>query len=136
MTEPGAPPPLQVTRLCEAHIPAVADIERQCFSQPWSEQALRLLLIDGQGVGYVALEPDGRAVGYAGPGSAGSGGGSRHHRRDLRPSYAGAVAAGGDGTPYAGGGTDGLFGERRCGMGNTENLAFWQAMPAPGWDKN
>ena len=85
----------------------------------------------------VCLGPtDLRAVGYAGPGSAGSGGGSRHHRRDLRPSYAGAVAAGEDGTPHAGGGTDGLFGERRCGMGNTENLAFWQAMPAPGWDKN
>ena len=66
MTEPGAPPPLRVTRLCEAHIPAVADIERLCFSQPWSERALRLLLIDGQGVGYVALEADGRAVGYAG----------------------------------------------------------------------
>ena len=39
----------------ESHLPEVAEIERLCFSEPWSEQSLRLLLGDG-GLGVVAVK--------------------------------------------------------------------------------
>ena len=42
----------------------VAEIERLCFGEPWSEKSLELLLRDGN-FGVVAIE-EGRAVGYVG----------------------------------------------------------------------
>ncbi len=45
-------------------IPAVADIERQCFSSPWSENALKESL-DG-GMLFWTANADGRVLGYAG----------------------------------------------------------------------
>lgn len=46
------------------HIPAVAEIERLCFSEPWSEQGLTLLL-NPDGLGVVCVGQDGAAVAYA-----------------------------------------------------------------------
>ena len=42
----------------------VAEIERLCFGEPWSEKSLELLLRDGN-FGVAAIE-EGRAVGYVG----------------------------------------------------------------------
>jgi len=53
-----------VFRLESRHIPDVARIERECFSEPWSEKSLEMLT-GGTGVGFVA-EADGRAVAYGG----------------------------------------------------------------------
>ena len=46
------------------HISQVAEIERQCFSEPWSENSLELLC-SGENFGVVALL-DGRVVAYGG----------------------------------------------------------------------
>ena len=55
---------MSVVQLEERHLGAVAAIEKQCFSEPWSEQALRLLLTeDADGV---CCEIDGRVVAYGG----------------------------------------------------------------------
>ena len=48
----------------ERHLASVAEIERLCFSEPWSEQSLRLLLGDG-GLGVVAVKGD-RVLAYGG----------------------------------------------------------------------
>lgn len=46
-------------RAAEAEdLPQVAQIERLCFSKPWSEEALRLLL-DGRNLCLVAVDGDG-----------------------------------------------------------------------------
>lgn len=47
------------------HIPAVAEIERLCFSSPWSEDGLELLAGEG-GLGVVCVGADGATVAYAG----------------------------------------------------------------------
>lgn len=55
---------MEIVRLSREHIPAVAEIERLCFSSPWSESSLELLL-GGDGVGFVAL-CDGQVIAYGG----------------------------------------------------------------------
>lgn len=47
-----------------AHLPRIADLERLCFSEPWSEGALELLLGENA-VGAVCLRGD-RVLAYAG----------------------------------------------------------------------
>ena len=51
-------------RLDTSHLADVAELERLCFAEPWSENSLSLLLRDG-GVGFVVCEGD-RAVAYGG----------------------------------------------------------------------
>ena len=57
---------IQVVTMAEEHISALAQLERECFSDPWSEKALaeelrnpnavfRVALIDGEVVGYVGM---------------------------------------------------------------------------------
>lgn len=46
------------------HLSDVAELERLCFSTPWSESALGLLLTEAA-IGFVCLN-DGRAVAYGG----------------------------------------------------------------------
>lgn len=53
-----------LTRLCEEHLSEVAELETLCFSEPWSQNALRLLLDDGA-IGVVLLER-GHVVAYGG----------------------------------------------------------------------
>ena len=50
--------------MTQKHLADVAELERLCFSDPWSEKALELLLGDAA-IGYVC-ELDGRAVAYVG----------------------------------------------------------------------
>ena len=53
-----------VYRLQKEHLASVAEMERACFSQPWSEKALELLLGD-DGVGFVCLA-EGAVTAYGG----------------------------------------------------------------------
>lgn len=53
-----------VTRLTREHLSAVAAVERECFSTPWSENSLAMLT-EEPNVGFVAF-CDGRIVGYGG----------------------------------------------------------------------
>ena len=50
--------------LREGQLSGAAELERLCFSEPWSEQALTLLL--GENAFGVACERDGRVVAYGG----------------------------------------------------------------------
>lgn len=55
---------MNAIRMTEEHLADAAELERLCFGEPWSEDALRLLLTDAA-IGFVCME-DGRAVAYAG----------------------------------------------------------------------
>ena len=50
---------------CAAHLDGTAELERLCFSSPWSRESLKLLTNDGIGVGFVC-ELDGKVVAYGG----------------------------------------------------------------------
>ena len=54
----------EVVPFSRAHLADVAELERLCFSSPWSEKALELYLTDG--IAFVAAGADGRALGYGG----------------------------------------------------------------------
>ena len=55
---------VQVRRIVHNDLAAAAELERLCFSEPWSEKALELLLGE-MGVGAVCTEDD-RVVAYGG----------------------------------------------------------------------
>ena len=55
---------MQIVRIEPEHLSGVAELERLCFSEPWSEKSLELLLRDGA-VGFAVLE-DGAVVAYGG----------------------------------------------------------------------
>ena len=55
---------MQILTLGREHLASVASLECECFSQPWSEKALEILLEDNA-VAVVALI-DGEVVAYAG----------------------------------------------------------------------
>ena len=55
----------QIVTLQPTHIEELAEIEKLCFSRPWSYEALAEELSNPLAVFFVA-EHDGRAVGYAG----------------------------------------------------------------------
>lgn len=55
---------MTVTKIKEEHLAQIAAIERACFTEPWSEQALALLLSDDAD-GVVAVE-EGRVAAYGG----------------------------------------------------------------------
>jgi ribosomal-protein-alanine N-acetyltransferase len=48
------------------HIPAIAALERACFSSPWSERTLEDVLYDDSACFIVAEGEDGSLLGYAG----------------------------------------------------------------------
>ena len=52
-------------RMREEHIPEVAELEKLCFSSPWSAQSLELLTREGIGMGVVYLH-EGKVVAYGG----------------------------------------------------------------------
>lgn len=58
-------PQYEVTLLQTAHLAHVAELERLCFPEPWSEQSLAILTHEG-GFGITALSRDGKVVGYGG----------------------------------------------------------------------
>lgn len=49
-----------------SHIPQIAQLERQCFSAPWSEEALVQALYQDNASFIVAEGVDGTVLGYAG----------------------------------------------------------------------
>ena len=55
---------MKIVKMEEEHLAAVAELERLCFSKPWSESALSLLLTDGA-FGVVCVEGD-RVLAYGG----------------------------------------------------------------------
>lgn len=59
-----------IVRMSGGHIPRLAQIERLCFAQPWSERSLREEL-DNPAAVYFVAERRGRAEGYAGMRAAG-----------------------------------------------------------------
>jgi ribosomal-protein-alanine N-acetyltransferase len=52
-------------RLSDGDLEGVAEIEKLCFSAPWSVQSLKLLTNDGIGVGMVCRK-DGKVCAYGG----------------------------------------------------------------------
>ena len=56
--------PAEIKRITEDMLADVAALERECFSEPWSEQSLRLL-VGERAVGFAAFV-DGRLAAYAG----------------------------------------------------------------------
>ena len=56
---------IDIVKMDESHLSQVAQIEIQCFSTPWSENALREELTNSFARFYVAL-CDGQVVGYMG----------------------------------------------------------------------
>lgn len=54
---------IEIAKMSREHLCEVAKIEKLCFSEPWSEESLELMLGE-QAMGLVALE-DGRVMGYA-----------------------------------------------------------------------
>ena len=57
--------PFLISALQSSHLEGVAEIERLCFAEPWSQQALALLLQDAN-LGVVALDEQGNPIGYGG----------------------------------------------------------------------
>ena len=57
---------MQIVPMSEAHIEALADLERACFSTPWSADALREELDNPHAVFRVAVDDAGAVVGYVG----------------------------------------------------------------------
>ena len=55
---------MQIVKIGSEHLSGVAELEKLCFSEPWSEKSLELLLHDGA-VGFAVLE-DGAVVAYGG----------------------------------------------------------------------
>lgn len=55
---------MELLRFEQTHVSAAAEIERLCFSDPWSEEGLRLLC-SPLGAAYVVAE-EGRVAAYAG----------------------------------------------------------------------
>lgn len=54
----------EIRRMSKDDIPSVAEIERLCFDEPWSERSLELLLQE-KNAGFVALV-DGKVAAYGG----------------------------------------------------------------------
>ena len=57
---------MHVLPMAAAHIAAIAELEKQCFSTPWSAAALTEELNNPRAVFRVAVDADGRVLGYAG----------------------------------------------------------------------
>ena len=57
---------IQITPMTAEHLDEVAELERLCFSDPWSRNLLAESLKNDLSAYLVALDADGRVVGYAG----------------------------------------------------------------------
>lgn len=57
---------VSVVPMAAAHIAAIAVLEEQCFSTPWSAAALTEELDNPRAVFRTAVDADGRVLGYAG----------------------------------------------------------------------
>ncbi len=59
-------PPVRAVPLEQGHIPALAEIERECFSEPWSGNALSEELDNPAACFLTAVSPLGEPMGYLG----------------------------------------------------------------------
>ncbi len=57
--------PYRITFLEPDHLSQAAELERLCFSEPWSEKALSILT-EANGMGMAALTDGGKLIGYCG----------------------------------------------------------------------
>lgn len=55
---------MEIVSFSAGHVKEAAEIERLCFSDPWSERGL-MMLADGRGVAFACVE-QGRLAAYAG----------------------------------------------------------------------
>ena len=56
---------IELVRMSEEHVPQVAELEKICFSDPWSEKSVAYELTNTLSCWLVAVE-DGRVAGYIG----------------------------------------------------------------------
>ena len=56
---------MQIVKMEHHHLPDILQVERECFSSPWSEQMF-ISEISGKFAHYYVIEEDSRAVGYMG----------------------------------------------------------------------
>ena len=56
---------MRIERMTDAHVAAIAEIERLCFNDPWSERSIASELNNRLSLWLVALEGD-RVAGYVG----------------------------------------------------------------------
>ena len=56
---------IEITKMTAAHVAQVADLETQCFSDPWSEKSIASELTNKLALWLVAVDGD-RVVGYVG----------------------------------------------------------------------
>lgn len=63
---PALLPPFRIVKMNESHIPALAALEKECFSQPWSETGLSTELQNDTAVFLVAENEQGEPLGLLG----------------------------------------------------------------------
>ena len=56
----------EIVPMDRSHIPQIAALERECFSDPWSERLLEDALFDPQACFIAAEDEEGHVLGYAG----------------------------------------------------------------------
>ena len=56
----------EIVPMDRSHLPQIAALERECFSDPWSESLLEDALFDDQASFIVAEDEEGNILGYAG----------------------------------------------------------------------
>lgn len=57
---------IKITDASPAHVPQLAELEKQCFSMPWSEEQLMSQMPDANHEFIAALDESGRVTGYVG----------------------------------------------------------------------
>ena len=57
---------LQICDAAERHVPQIEELERVCFSVPWTAEQIRSQLSDAQHVFLAALDASDRVLGYVG----------------------------------------------------------------------
>ncbi len=55
----------QIVPLLPDHLPGVAELEKLCFSEPWSQKSLSMLTA-APGTGFAVISPLGEVLGYGG----------------------------------------------------------------------
>lgn len=63
---PALLPPFRIVRMDERHVKPLAELERECFSQPWSEAGLASELQNDTAVFLVAENEQGEVLGFLG----------------------------------------------------------------------
>ena len=57
---------IRYTQIEESHVLQIAELEKQCFSEPWSENSIRYELTNPLSIWVVAVDEENRVVGYVG----------------------------------------------------------------------